>query len=371
MKNAAEKRGTAGNGKRIGRIGKAGKIAQASISGSGRIGRKSQGGTPPGCLAGGHLLTLPELGQFLMEKEPEKICMENLIFSNIFHVPQDQIKYGMRENLQMYVNEKFSLSGIDPVNYEIFLCDIQGIKDFVYEFDEEEFAADNHYLCLALISSRKVYDCGAQLEVLERKHPSWGKYLLSLIGNNGVLDILTPDRCYEEADRYWNWMEEPDSEWESTVLDTDITPEKIKEYYPAWIFEKAPENCPEDLAEIPEIAAFQDAVKNWYDREKNDPSWASTHFMELPGSYASAGIIAWTKGRNELERDPVVVASDEECNSYNESEGCNPGAVLFEFLLKTEHEKRNCWIKKNFDLFLSVLCAFEKMMDWISKEGAK
>lgn len=370
MKNASKKR-LAGKGKRTGRTGK---TAPTSFSGTGRTGRTVPGGTPPGCLAGGHLLTMPQIGSGLLEKDMGTDRLANMLFADLFRIPSDLIHEDIRENLFNYINGKFSLSNIDPVNYEIFLCDIQGIKDFVYEFDEEEFAAANHYFCLALISTRKVYNCGAQLEVLERKHPSWGKYLLSLIGNNGVLDILTPPRCWEEADRYFGWMGEENS-WESadglTPFGEELTPEKFKEYYPSWIFEKAPEKCPEDLAEIPDIAAFQDALKNWYEREKNDPSWVSTHFMELPGSYASAGIIAWTKGRNELERDPVVIASDEECNSYNESEGCNPGAVLFEFLLKKEHQERNLWIKKNFDLFLSVLKNFENMMDWISKEGAK
>ena len=366
MKNAAKQR-LAENGKRTGRTGK---TASNSFPCSGRTGRKSPGGTPPGCLAGGHLLTLPEIPEDLKEAGKTDVNYEKILLYNLFEFPPETWQWGIRENLQKYVDDKFSLSGIDPVNYELYICDVKGIQDLCYEFDEREYAVKNNYLCLSFTSGRQFYDVGLQLENMEKTHPGWGKYILNLI-ETGVIDILTPSRCWEEAERYFGWIGEEDKSWVSEFGDEELTPAKYKEYYPGWIFEKAPEKCPEDLAEVPEISAYITAVEQFRNVPDYNIAWGRCEFMELPGSYAASGGIAWTKDRNELERDPVVMASDEEWRSYNESEGCNPGTVQFEFLLKKEHHDRNKWLKQRFDSFLACLQTFDNMMRFIENWRGK
>lgn len=293
----------------------------------------------------------------------------NQIFAEIFQIREDLIHNGIRYNLEDYINSTFCLKRDDtPCKYEIFVSDYEGCRNFCFDFQDDEIAKLNQYLCVSLVSDRCFYDVGQQLTAMESNHPSWGKFLLDRIGNNGVLDILTPGRLWEEADRYFGWIEEGGT-WESadecTPHGEELTPESFKEYYPAWTLEKAPGCCPEDLAEIPVVSEFLQAVKFYLNRPSAKGAWANLHFMELPGSYASAGGISFTGGRNELERDPVVIASDEECNCYNETDGCHPGGECFEFLLTPEHRERNLYVKARLDLFMSVLTKFEKLMDWI------
>lgn len=294
----------------------------------------------------------------------------NKVFAELFRVREDQIQYGISDNLEVYINSTFGLNREDaPCNYEVFVADHQGVQNFCFDFQDDEIAKSNQYLCVSLVSDRCFYDVGQQLTAMERRHPSWGKFLLDRIGNHGVLDILTPRRLWEEADRYFAWIGEGDS-WESadecTPHGDELTPEIFQEYYPAWIFEKAPVHCPEDLAEIPAVTEFLQAVQRYQDRPSAKAAWAPIQFLELPGCYASAGGICFTSDRrHELERDPVVIASDEECNNYNETEGCHPGGECFEFLLTPEHHERNLYVKERLDLFMTVLAKFEKLMDWI------
>lgn len=314
-------------------------------------------------------MKMPVVPKRLGRRELLSVSGSNKVFAELFHIRKDQIQYGISYNLEGYINSSFCLNRDDaPCQYEIFLSDYEGSKNFSFDFQDDEIAKFNQYLCVSLVSNRCFYDVGQQLTAMESNHPSWGKFLLDRIGNNGVLDILTPGRLWEEADRYFAWIGEDDSwdcEYECTPHGDTLTPETFKEYYPVWVLEKAPKSCPEDLAEIPVVAEFLQSVKFYLNRPSAKGAWANLHFMELPGCYASAGGVCFTGGRNELERDPVVIASDEECNCYNETDGCHPGGECFEFLLTPEHHERNLYVKERLDCFMKVLTKFENLMDWI------
>ena len=298
------------------------------------------------------------------------------MWKDLFPVPGESGGMSIRDRLDRYINSVCGLERKSPVNYETYLCDYEGLQNFCFAFDDAEFVQNHSYICVALISDRQFYDVGPHLEQLEAKHNSWGQFLLNTIGNNGVLDILTPCRIWEEADRYFGWIGCEENMWESEWEEGDLTPhgevltpKVFKEYYPPWVFKKAPERCPEDLAEIPAVADFLCAVKNLLENPSPEAKFLPLHFAELPGCDASAGGILWTKDRNEVERDPVMIASDEECNCYNETEGCHPGAWCFEFLLTPEYQERNRYIRRKLALFLDVLKTFDSLIEWIRKEG--
>ena len=360
------------------RIGRNGKPSQTIGSGIGNSGRKSgTGRAADRGLASAHLLKLPVLPDKLgTRKRPQSVILDRM-WKDLFPISEECVRVNIRDRLERYINNTYGFERIKPVNYDMYLCDYDGLQNFCFDFQDEDLAKHHSYICVSLISDRQFYDVGSNLEELEEKHPSWGKFLLNQIGNNGVLDILTPGRIWEEADRYFGWIGDEDNQWESeweeehlTPYGEIMTPKIFKEYYPPWVFEKAPERCPKDLAEIQTVSDFLCAVKNYFENlSTTNAEYLPLNFAELPGCYASAGGILWTKDRNEWERDPVIIASDEECNSYNEIEGCNPGARCFEFLLTRENQERNLYIRHKLDLFLEVLKTFDSLMKWIRKEG--
>lgn len=290
----------------------------------------------------------------------------------IFHFSDDVDNFGLRYTLQEYV-QKIIPDQASPAGYELFLADFAGIKNFVYdEIEQQDFIEKNNYFAIILNSYRHVYDIGENLERIEARKTNWGKYLLSILGGGGV-DCLTPSRIWDEADRFYSWGYNNDGERWRAFDDCAVTPELFRQYYPAWAFEKNPplNVCPDDLAKVPAVKDFIDACRACYELPNYNGDDHPVDIMPLlPGSCSSPAVIAWTKKRNELENDPAVIASDEELYSFQECEGCNPGAIMFEFLLKDRFTDRNRHVKKKFDLYLQNLASFERLIEWIKEEGA-
>ena len=307
---------------------------------------------------------MPQLSSEQMKRIEMNVDITALLLQRIFQFDQKDLNFGLPYAMKQYLQTEIGLkSDIDPAGYELFFLDLEGVKNFVYEpIDDQDYLQANDYFAIALSSYRTIYDVGSQLKSIEAKHPNWGKSLLKLIGR-GEINILTPETCWMESDRYFCWDNEEEELDEDDIVSRDF----FKSYYPEWAYERYDQNFPEDLLNIPQVRNFIDCQNRYRHRRNPDISMLPLHYITLPGWEASAGVIAWTENRNELENDPCVIASDSDIDNFNQIDGCNNGAYMFEFLLNDRHYERNLYIKNTMDLFLKLLKSFEEMMIWITR----
>ena len=311
---------------------------------------------------------IPQIPIWMARAEESSVSEHFFALNKIFNFPKGDLKYGICYALEKYV-ERFIPKDVNPAGYEIFLMDLSGLKKFLYEeIEDERNLMRKNYFSIILNSSRWIYDIGEELERIEEKHPNWGRYLLYLLGGGGV-NCLTPYRLWEEGDRYFFWGCEDDDVEDPEGNLYSVSPTRFRKYYPEWAYKYPLMSCPEDLSIVPEIAEYRAAYRECFDLSNYRFDDFPADIAALPGSLTFPAVIAWTKGLVELENDPAVIASDDEINCFQECEGCNPGAVMFEFLLKNSFQERNMYVKKKLDLFLNNLAKFEKLIDWIKKEG--
>ena len=316
-------------------------------------------------------MNFPEIPKELLSFNAKKVNYAAIGLKDIFQFPEDDIQYGLAEAFKSYLTKHGIPEKIYPAGYELYLIDIENMELFYNEPLErdKEMLRSNGYLALLLSSSRRVYDIGMELERIEIKHRKWGRSLLSILGN-GFIDCLTPSRLWEEGEKYYSWLGDP--EFFTGDSDCYVHPNEFVKYYPEWAFiGEDIKNIPPGLAAVPSVREYKHAC-NTYCSMKNyhGDDFHGDLVGILPGAYAAPAVIGWTKGRNEIERDPAVIASDEEIMCAEECEGCNPGAEKFEFLLMGNHRGRNLHEKRRFDLFLDCLVKFENLIDWIKEEGA-
>ena len=224
------------------------------------------------------------------------------------------------------------------------------------------------YLGLFFVGETFTNDLGGELERIEGLHPGLGAWLLQEI-DRSPCNILTPLTIYDEPEFLldWEWSDK-DNDWSSIRKengddDGAITPGMFREYYPEWAYTRIDIPAP-DLTPWPELAKLEKLrQKIWRLHHSFSPGDRSLIIPDGADMYG--GVIAWTRGRNDVEEDIGYRICNDCYEQMNYSCGAMPGCAIFDFILDDIYEKRNRRMVKLLDSFCRYIVVLDHVLDGI------
>lgn len=318
-------------------------------------------------LAGAHLLTIPHL----YKKDKTLTCQNDWQYYRFARLLGYSAKAAKTCNgWEDLMNDYLGRRGIGrraaPLSYGLSISNYENIMmegcDSTLKTSEQ-----TSYLGLFFIGNTFTDDYGGELETIERLHPGLGSWLLQEI-DRSPCNILTPLDIYDEPECFlnWEWSKEANDYCYSSCegFDDDaITPEMFREYYPEWAFTRFDDPVP-DLAPWPELAKLERLRKEFY-RIHGSFDERDRFFIIPDGADMYGGVIAWTRGRNDVEEDIAYRVCNDYYEQMNYACGAVPGCMQFEFILDDANEARNCRMLKLLDSFCRYLVVFDTIMDGI------
>ena len=299
----------------------------------------------PEALTGYTFLTLPELN-----RETEDPIQQNdhiQRFCDVLGLPFNGDAAGVFERL-LLKHHLFNLEtdlSLEVMNYGTaqMYADHWGVHN-----DSEELRRE--YLAIGLCGSEVTqYDLGGVLEALESRWPQVGHYLLGVLECYGL--CYTPRTVFGAGECFYGW-EDPDSD--SQIM----TEADFRAYYPDWVFSTETVGFGDLPADLP--ADLKHVLNELNRLSASDPAYDRIDLLKLWGDVSPYGI-TWTKGRNEVERDPVWIAMESDYNVHMNSDGYNPCAAFFEFLLNDPDGCRRTFAA--LEHFLDYFHRYEELLN--------
>lgn len=275
---------------------------------------------------------------------------------------------GWEELLSDYLGRRGIERRATPLAYDLGISNYENVmlEGSDSTLKESEYAK---YLGLFFVGETFTNDLGGELERIERLHPGLGAWLLNEI-DRSPCNILTPLEIYDEPECHldWEWSKEAD-DWysireENGDDDGAITPEMFREYYPEWAYIRHDDAPAPDLTPWPELAKLE-KLRRQYARLHFGFDPGDRFFVTPDGADMYGGVIAWTRGRNDVEEDIGYRVCNEFYEQMSYACGTMPGCVQFEFILDDANEARNRRMAKLLDSFCRYIVVLDYILDGI------
>lgn len=255
-----------------------------------------------------------------------------------------------------------------PLEYSLTICGFDDAVQLCLDDEPDPDIDRRNYIGLFFTGDTFSEDLGQELETIERSRPGLGRGLLRML-DDSPCNIMTPFGIWENADWFFNW-EWHRGQWHCIEDDLDediITPEAFKAYYPEWAYVRTDDPMP-DLSPWPQLENLLcTAARFSADGSRLARRKYMRGFITPDGAEMFSGCVAWTKGRNEVERDIGYIACDNVYYQLQHMNGACPGCMQFEFILNDANAERNRMMVKLLDDFLDHLTALERVIDDILK----
>lgn len=316
-------------------------------------------------LAGGHLLTLPRLAEKAetLISSADQVCKRLAVL--LGYKPEAVEQFGgISYLLEDYLIERGIARDNNPLAYGLSVDSYEEIVQYLAE-EEVQMRMDqkSHYIGLFFISETFTEDIGYELEEIEHKNPGLGAWLLDRF-DISPCNILTPEKIYEQADFLLGWDEMRDERYVHD--DEEVTREKFQEYYPDWAYKRF-NDPPPDITPWPQLAELRKREDEFIFAEARFPCREQDRNLIIPeGADMYSGTIAWTKDRNEVERDIGYRVSNNLYQDMMYANGVNPGCMQFEFVMDKEHEASNSLMADLLDKFVRYLATLDRVFDDIN-----
>lgn len=319
-------------------------------------------------LAGGHLLILPTLadkaGSLTSQTDGNLKQLAVLL-----EYRKDAVNQfgGIEYLLEDYLAQRGIARDNKPLAYSLSVENYEETCKYLAE-DEVQIRRDQkeNYIGLFFVSETFTEDLGEHLEEIEHANPGLGDWLLDRF-NLSPCNILTPAKIYHEADFLLGW-DRADGD-EPGYLDDDqesITPEKFKEYFPDWAYKRF-NDPPPDFSRWEQLTALHDREQDFFCAESITNRKDDRNLIIPEGADMYAGAIAWTKDRNEIERDISYRVCNDLYHDMLYANGANPGCMQFEFIMDEENADRNLRIADLLDKFIRYLAVLDRVITDIGK----
>lgn len=316
-------------------------------------------------LAGGHLLTVPSLAGKAesLTSRTDEVCRELAVLLGYRPEAVDMFG-GISCLLEYYLWYRGIARDVNPLLYDASVNSYAHITEYLYEEDIQVLPDERaRYIGLFFISENFTDDIGGDLEEIERRNPGLGAWLLARF-DASPCNILTPAKIYDQADWLLGW----DNDDRYSVIDDEmITPEKFEEYFPDWAYKRFDDPEP-DFSPWPQLTELYDRELEYLDADSGFPYQQYERTLVVPEGWDMySGAIAWTKGRNEIERDIGFRVCNELFNDMINCNGVNPGCMQFEFIMDRRNAHRNSLIAGLLDKFVRYLAALHRVFTDVRK----
>lgn len=317
-------------------------------------------------LAGSHILTLPALAEKAetLISSADQVCKRLAVL--LGYKPEAIEQFGgISYLLEDYLIERGIVRGDEPMSY--FLS-VYGYDQTTQYLAEEEIRMEpeqkDDYIGLFFISDTFTEDIGFELEEIERKNPGLGAWLLERF-DASPCNILTPAKIFDQADFLLGWDEMGDERYIHD--EEEITREKFEEYYPDWAYKRF-NDPPPDFSRWPQLTALHEREAEFIRADSDFPHrWQDRELIIPEGSDMYSGALAWTKDRNEVERDIAYRVCNDLYRDMMYANGANPGCMQFEFIMDKANADRNLRIADLLDKFIRYLAALDRVITDIGK----
>lgn len=321
-------------------------------------------------LAGSHLLTLPML--------PDDVNLQN-------HVDLNCIRFAELLGYDRNTVETIGLDGMmqdqmircgiktenDALGYTATINSYDSAIEYNYElFDPLPEKERPYYLSVFFDGDTITEDIGGELEEIERKTPGLGAWILRQL-DKSPCNFMTPFTLYDEPDMFFGadwYADQEDIDPEELSGNEDmITEDVFLNYYPEWAIVRH-DDPPPDISPWPLLAQLKKHLDEYDAAEREFHRLGHQRDLIIqPGAEMYVGCIAWTKGRNEIERDIGWRCCNDTFHNMQYSEGATPGAMQFEFILNEANADRNRLMAVLLKTFLQYLADLDQVLDDIER----
>lgn len=318
-------------------------------------------------LAGAHLLTVPTLAEKAgsITSQTDEVCKQLAVVLGYRKEAVDQLG-GIEYLMEDYLEKRGILRDDEPLTYCLSVDSYERVTEYFYGDEEINIPEDqkDHYIGLFFVSNTFTEDLGGDLEEIEHEHPGLGAWLLDRF-DISPCNILTPAKILDQADFLLNWgtMDE-----DGYVGDEEaITKEKFEEYFPDWAYKRF-NDPPPDFSRWTQLTELHKREMEYFSVESNFPHRRHDRELIMPeGTDMFSGVIGWTKGRNEIERDIGYRVCNDLYHDMMYGNGANPGCMQFEFVMNRQNAGRNILIADLLDKFIRYLVALGRVISDIGQ----
>ena len=321
-------------------------------------------------LAGAHLLSVPQLTACadILRGQTDRNCYE---FAKLFGYSAEQFE--RIGDLESLLQEIMSGAGIrkssDPLAYELWIGDYDAVSESAYQ-DTLPAPERLFYMSVCFVSDTMTTDLGAELEEIERRTPGLGAWILRQL-DASPCNFLTPFAMHDEPEMFFggDWYAGTDQEDPEEMLDNEdsVTQTMFMEYYPEWAINRHDDPEP-DLRPWPVLQQVKSTLEV-YNRISGElrKCGFDRYLIEPEGTMMYVGCIAWTKGRNEIERDIGWRCCNDTFHNMQYAEGAVPGCMQFEFVFTAANAERNRIMASMFGAFCRYLTALNAMITAVER----